>query len=252
MLAPEAEQASKALAALAPPDLLRALAGGLIIDLDDTLTVNTPLFRRSRYAICTLLEPFDPAGALALAERHLEISNSLVPTLGFTPKRWYAAGEQLAAECFSVLADEERNTLDQAIEIGLGVGEFYPGVERTLAALAAAGVPMSLLTKGEPSKQAEKVAVHGLDPIFGGRIDIVDRKSGELLSEIAGFYGFSDPVVIGESEASDIAPAREAGMRSVLVDREHGWSVEKLGGVDGTPRAPSFPEALLGLVRNDL
>lgn len=131
--------------------------------------------------------------------------------------------------------------------MGVGIGAFYPGVERALAVLKVSGVPMVLLTKGDGDKQQEKVRGHGLERYFD-HIVITAHKEATLLQEVVQAHQLTAPVIIGASESSDIKPAQEAGYDSVLIDRgTPKWMMERHD-VEAV-RVRSFPEAVLGLLR---
>jgi FMN phosphatase YigB (HAD superfamily) len=238
--------AASAITALDPAVLRAKLAGGVIVDLDDTLNVNHCLFLRSRAHLTEIFTELDPdTDPYVLALSHRDSSNALIPVYGFTPTRWRVGALEAAAGFAGrdLTAAEEARIL-AAAEVGVGIGELYPGVEETLAALKRAEVPMVLLTKGEEDKQREKIAGHGLERFFDS-IRITDHKDAALLQEVASEHGFTDPVVIGDSEKSDILPATEAGFDSVLVDRgAPKWVMERHENEIDTAKATGFPEAI--------
>lgn len=246
-------QCASELSALPPALLRERLQGGLVVDLDDTLTVNHTLFLRSRAALVEVFAALDPTKTRDLYEMGLhqrEVSNAMIPQYGFTPRRWYEGSLQAARDIAGrELSEEERERVLEAAAVGVGIGEFYPGVEEALAALKRAEVPMVLLTKGEQAKQTEKVTGHKLERYFD-HIVITDKKDAVLLREVVGRHGLKDPVVIGDSESSDIKPASEAGYDSVLIDRgAPKWIMERHDGELETMRAGSFSEAVLSLVQ---
>lgn len=248
--AANAEAAARELAAMPEDVVRRRLKGGLIIDLDDTLIVNHPLFLRSRAALVEVFAELDPSRdryEMGLHQR--EVSNAMIPQYGFTPRRWYEGSLEVARNIAGrELSEAERTQVLAAAEIGVGIGEFYPGVQQALAVLKKAAVPMVLLTKGEESKQREKIAGHGLERYFDN-IVITAHKDAALLREVVERHQLQDPVVIGDSEFSDIKPATEAGYDSVLVDRgAPKWIMERHEGEFDTLQAPSFPEGVLSLV----
>jgi putative hydrolase of the HAD superfamily len=216
----DSRAAFQALAALAPGELRRRLPEGLIIDLDDTLNVNHSLFLRSRAQLVEILQELAPErDPYELGLFHRDHSNSLIPQYGFTPTRWRVGSLEAAALCAGrELEQGERERVLVAAEIGVGVGELYPYVAETLALLKHEQVPMLLLTKGEQEKQAEKIAAHELE-LFFDEIVIVEQKDAALLRTVAAERGWAHPVVIGDSEKSDVLPAQEAGFDAVLVDR---------------------------------
>lgn len=229
----------------------RAFAGGLIIDLDDTLTTNVPLYHLSRWYMTALYaEATGRDDLIGIMHEREAVCAELLPLYGYTPERWRRACKLYLDRVAPDAPEDLRKRLDHAIEIALGVGEFYAGVERTLAALRRACVPMVLLTKGEQAKQREKIEAHRLDRFFS-RMRIVDHKDAQLLQGIADEFGLAEPIVIGDSAASDIAPALAAGMHAVHIDRGWGatWAAEHHeAGQLHEAKAASFPAAIAGLI----
>lgn len=233
---------------------LRALGRSLILDLDDTLISNMIHFVEARDTMAPILQQLDREGRsveelLAFQE---QVSASLVPRWGYTPKRWRKATVRAGiAVAGRRLTQEERQGLLEAAELALSVGEILDGVEDALQVLHDEGVKMVLVTKGDLAKQQEKLAAHQFDRFFGDRIQVVSHKDPELLQTVAAQYGLTDPVVIGDSRASDVAPALAAGFAAVHIDKgEHGriWLHEQAEVEDEVPVVESFPEAVAAVL----
>jgi putative hydrolase of the HAD superfamily len=243
-----AEASAAKIAALDPSVLAEAFAGGVVLDLDDTLTTNVPLFHHARWVMTPIYaEASGRDDLLELMHEREAVCTRLLPTLGYTPLRWRTACETYLDEIAPDAPDELRERVMVGAEVALGVGEFYGGVEQTLQALHDAGVPMVLLTKGEVAKQTEKIKAHRLERFFTPeQIVIVDHKDAALLREVVAAAGMQDPVIIGDSAASDVAPAREAGYRSVHVDRGAGvtWAAEHHDAGADAAKSASMPEAI--------
>lgn len=78
--AADAEAAAAWLADWPAEEIREQLQGGLVVDLDDTLTVNHPLFLRSRAALVEVFAELDPSRDLYETGLHQrEVSNALVP-----------------------------------------------------------------------------------------------------------------------------------------------------------------------------
>lgn len=225
---------------------LRAQGYGLVVDMDDTLNTNTVVYLHGRLALLHVYQELAPGRDLIeMGARQKEISNSLIPQYGFTPERWRIAS-LTAAEEFAgrPLTEDEQDQVLEAAEVALGIGDLLPGVERALELLSDAQVPMVLLTKGVHDKQTEKIAGHRLDRFFTN-VRIVPYKDADTLRQVVAEYGIARPVVIGDSEASDIKPAQEAGFPGVLIDKgAHAWKVEHVDGGVEAPTVSSFPEAV--------
>lgn len=250
---PAAEAAADLIEAMDPEVLRDMLANGLVVDMDDTLNTNVPLFHQARWLMMPIYaEASGRDDLMDLMNEREEVCQRLLPKYGYTPERWRRACMTYLDEIAPDASDDQRTRLAAACEVALGVGNYYGGVERTLGALKNAGVPMLLLTKGERDKQAEKVAAHGIRDYFD-HVVIVDHKDAIVLKEAAEGAGLSDPVVIGDSAASDIAPATELGWGSVHVDRGGSttWAAEVHDAGHSARKSPSFPEAVALLVSQD-
>lgn len=247
---PDAKRVIAELKNLGPTVLRERLQGGLIVDLDDTLTTNNPLFLRSRGALVEEYLKLDPTRDIyEMGKLQSNTSNSLVPVYGFTPKRWYISaletGEQIAGR---ELTEDECSRIIVAADVAMGIGEFYPGVEEALTILHEAKVPVVLLTKGARDKQQEKIDGHDLKRYFD-KIVICERKDAEMLKKVAKDANLSDPIMIGDSEMSDIKPAEEAGMQAILIDRgAPRWEVELYHQKLNSPKAHSVGQAILDLI----
>jgi putative hydrolase of the HAD superfamily len=247
-----AGRAARLLGALEPAQIFRALAGGLIVDLDDTLIVNAALYRRSRFQLLLAYRRLGAAisDPIALARELDAYDASLVGELGYTPERWRTSAcrfcERLLAR---ELSTREQEHVLQAAEVALAPGWLYPGVERTLTTLRRAGVRMFLWTKGAPAMQREKIERHRLERFFQG-VEIVADKSGPLLRRLASAHGLERATVIGDSLASDIAPALELGLPCIHIDRGRpAWRLEDDERVRPPASAPSFPLAVWSALR---
>lgn len=243
---PAAEAAAALIESMDPAELRAKLAQGLVIDMDDTLNTNVPLYHQSRWLMMPLYA--EASGRDDLMELMLEreaVCQRLLPEYGYTPERWRRACMTYLDEIAPDAPQDLRDRLEAACEVALGTGEFYGGVERTLAALKRADVPMLLLTKGEAQKQHEKILDHNLERFFS-HIQIVDHKDASVLRTAALNAGLKDPVVVGDSAASDIAPATQLGWGSVHVDRGGSttWAAEAHDAAHSARKAPSFPEAI--------
>jgi FMN phosphatase YigB (HAD superfamily) len=246
----DAEAAADAIEQLSDQTLRERLAGGLVIDLDDTLTTNVPLFHQSRWLMTPIYaEATGRTDLVEIMNERETYCQRLLPEYGYTPERWRRACALYLDEKAPHASEELRERLMAACEVALGVGEFYAGVERTLAKLRQAGVPMLLLTKGEIAKQQEKVDSHGILRFFDN-VKIVEHKDAAVLRDAAAEAGLTAPTVIGDSAASDIAPAIEAGFDHIHVDRGSGatWAAEHHDAHEHAEKAPSFPAAILALL----
>jgi putative hydrolase of the HAD superfamily len=228
---------------------LARMPHGLIVDMDDTLNSNQPLFEVARTELSEIYAELDPRGRRAeeLIALNRQVNREFVPVYGYTPKRWYHVAHLVAAEITGrELTDVETARIQQAADIAMGVGDILPGVIDALTALRDAGVRMLLKTKGELVKQQEKLAAHGFAAYFGGQVEIVDAKTEESFRALTAKYELQSPVSIGDSEKSDILPAVACGFRAILID--HGmtvWDTADRSAGHEVARVGSFPEAIL-------
>jgi len=230
---------------------LSSLDCQLVFDMDDTLNSNQVLFSEASDKLAVIYARLCPHGRdpQTLRKLHADYDNALIPTLGYTPHRWYTSAHEFARQVAGrPLTASESREVDAAADHAMGVGTILPGVERALDALTRAGVPMLLKTKGDRDKQTEKLAAHRFDRFFGDAIVIVDRKDEQTFRDVPAAYGFTNVVSIGDSERSDVLPALAVGHRAVHIDKgADAWDYEAPGADHGAPRVPSMPHAVLHL-----
>lgn len=229
---------------------LRNLEYSLIVDMDDTLISNQAHFDDATDALLGIFYRLDDAGRpkAVLRALHDEIEATLLPSLGYTPERWFASARRTA----ELVAGRELTGVEQAevrraAGIAMHDGEILPGTEDALTACREAGVKMILKTKGQREKQQQKLAAHRFDRFFGEQIWVVERKDVDSFRMAVEHYGLRNPVSLGDSLRSDIAPARAAGIDAIHL--QSGGIVpdfERNGGEmpEGAMSAPSFPEGV--------
>lgn len=139
--------------------------------------------------------------------------------------------EELRAECFAVLADEQGHdpALGRAIadtytaERDHHNVRFLPGAREAVAALAE-DHRVGVVTNGAPGMQAQKLAALGLDDSFETVVhagyDAPAKPDPTPFHEaLAALDGAPESTVhIGNSLSSDVAGAQAAGLRSVWLD----------------------------------
>ncbi|MEV7925092.1 MULTISPECIES: HAD family hydrolase [unclassified Kitasatospora] len=219
----------------------------LIFDADDTLWENNVLFER---VIDGFLDwaatPADREPARAVLDE-IEAANSAA--LGYGA----AVFRQSLTDCLRRLNGDRTPTPAEEARIdGLLTPlssreiELIPGVADTLADLAGRH-HLLLLTKGDLDEQQRKVTASTIDHHFRG-VHIVAEKSADTYRRLSAELGL-DPDrtwMIGNSPKSDIAPARQAGLRTVFIPHEHTWVLEHqdLGPDEATLRLAAFSELL--------
>ncbi|MFF3004520.1 HAD family hydrolase [Kitasatospora sp. NPDC057940] len=219
----------------------------LIFDADDTLWENNVLFERVIGGFLDwVATPADRERARAVLNE-IEAANSAA--LGYGA----AVFRQSLADCLRRLNGDLTPTPAEEARIdGLLTPlsnreiELIPGVADTLADLAGRH-QLLLLTKGDLDEQQRKVTASTIDHHFRG-VHIVAEKSADTYRRLSAELGL-DPDrtwMIGNSPKSDIAPARQAGLRTVFIPHEHTWVLEHqdLGPDEATLQLAAFPELL--------
>ncbi|WP_371518772.1 HAD family hydrolase [Kitasatospora sp. NBC_01300] len=219
----------------------------LIFDADDTLWENNVLFERVIDGFLDwVATPADRERARAVLNE-IEAANSAA--LGYGA----AVFRQSLADCLRRLNGDLTPTPAEEARIdGLLTPlsnreiELIPGVADTLADLAGRH-QLLLLTKGDLDEQQRKVTASTIDHHFRG-VHIVAEKSADTYRRLSAELGL-DPDrtwMIGNSPKSDIAPARQAGLRTVFIPHEHTWVLEHqdLGPDEATLQLAAFPELL--------
>lgn len=230
---------------------LSKLGRSLILDMDDTVISNRIHFDEAMEALVEIYRRLG-GGRLQTDEiraLHARTSAELFPSLGPTPERWFTTGQRTAAEAAGrSLTPVEAAEVRRAAEIAMHDGELLPGVEDALTACRAANLSMVLKTRGEEAKQNQKVREHGLRRFFGKSIWIVGSKDARSFRTAVERYALVRPVSIGDSVASDIVPAREAGLDAIFLESQHQVPDHEVGADHSLPSgalsAPSLPEAL--------
>jgi phosphoglycolate phosphatase len=131
--------------------------------------------------------------------------------------------------------------------------DLYPGVAETLRALAAEGRRMALVTNKPQGALALMLADLGLEGVFGTAIGgdgPAGRKPapGPLFAALAALGMPDGPAIMIGDSGTDVAAARAAGARIVVVS--YGYSHQPPGtlGADRlVDRFDAVPEAIAGL-----
>ncbi|MFI2611572.1 HAD family hydrolase [Kitasatospora sp. NPDC018619] len=218
----------------------------LIFDADDTLWENNVLFER-------VIDGFlDWVAAPAEQQRTRALLNEIETANSAAFGYGAAVFRQSLADCLQQLngrtptADEQARIDSLLTPLTNRDVELITGVADTLAALADRH-HLLLLTKGDQDEQQRKVTESTIDHHFRG-VHIVAEKSVDTYRQLTADLGL-DPGrtwMIGNSPKSDIAPARRAGLRTVLIPHEHTWVLEhvELGPDEATLQLGAFAELL--------
>jgi FMN phosphatase YigB (HAD superfamily) len=219
----------------------------IVFDLDDTLadTAGTILARAEREAVEALVAQglrTTPEEA-SIALREIRDRDCAAPFLPLLVERFGAP--------------------DPAACVAAGRRAFFgndargirpvPGATETLAALAARGIGLALLTFGVRATQERKIAELGLDRFFS-RVRIIDLALGSdktiALAEMIREAGLT-PVetwVVGDRPPGEIRAGRELGAFTVRLRRGEFASLDPAGPEEEADRTIDTLPALLDML----
>jgi putative hydrolase of the HAD superfamily len=207
----------------------------IVFDGDDTLWISEPLYDAARDAagLVVAAAGVDPVRWDAL-QRARDLEN--VRAMGLSADRFpiscREAYEQLAAESgsFSVavaaaVESEARSVFEAVAELTPGAREVIPGLARTCR--------LALLTKGDRTVQARRIADSGLADSFSS-VRIVDhQKHPRDFADLAAEAGVAPGAAwsVGNSIRSDVVPAMAAGLAGIWID-SYVWEHERHDAAD--------------------
>lgn len=212
----------------------------MFVDADDTLWENNRWFRLvlddwSALVAAHGVEPAAAEAALhATEERNIPVTGyGAAPFVRSAVETFHALLPMADLAARRAMAEfarrAERTIRDHPIEL-------LPGVAEGVARIAAAR-RVVVLTKGDDAEQRGKAARSGLAAHFHA-VHVVPEKNAACYAEAAERFGAATALsyMVGNSPASDIAPALAAGLRAVHVPHPAPWHRDA-GPVD--PRARS-------------
>ncbi|TBW40945.1 HAD family hydrolase [Siculibacillus lacustris] len=206
-------------------------------DADDTLWHNETIFHLSEQRFMDLLAGHaateDLAARLVATERrNLKLYGYGIKgfTLSMVETALAVSDADLPVAVIAEILAIGRDMLQHPVEP-------LPGVVETLRALRGAGHPMVLITKGDLLDQEQKVARSGLAELFE-TVEIVSEKTAATYRRIFGRWGAGEgeAVMIGNSAASDVLPAIQAGFWGLHIPYEITWVHERAEIPDDLPR----------------
>ncbi len=232
------------------------MIAAVLFDLDETLIVDHPV---SRHALLDCawraagVHALDAEALAAAAERHANALWTAAPTWAYCERIGHSALEGLWAryesgahpelKTLAAGAAEFRRATWRAALAAQGIADEplgrelsarfiaarslfprYPEIDLLLETLAPA-FKLGVVTNGVPDLQRDKLAGSGLADRFmavaiSGEVDS-GKPEKQIFERVCGALGVApaDCVMVGDNPERDIAGARHAGMRSVLVDR---------------------------------
>lgn len=205
-------------------------------DADDTLWHNETLFAAAHAKFHDLLAGYHDPQTVERALYATELRN--LPLYGYGAKGFTLSAIETAIELTAgrVASSELRELIALGRDILAHPVELLDAVPDTLAALAAAGHKMVLITKGDLHHQERKITASGLAPHFLAT-EVVSEKDDATYARVLRRHGIAPErfLMIGNSLRSDIGPILRLGGLAAHVPYPLTWEHEKL---DALPPAP--------------
>lgn len=191
----------------------------LIFDADDTLWETEVLYDEARERAANLVARAGlDRGRWTELQKAIDIEN--VKTMGLSRRRFptssVQAYERLAGT--SVLEPLRDRIWSASETVFTAPARPLPGVAETLVRLADAHT-LVMLTKGDREVQQMRIDRFEHVGLFDALI-VVPRKTASTFESIVDIYGGDSARSwsIGNSLASDIIPAAEAGLKTIWID----------------------------------
>jgi putative hydrolase of the HAD superfamily len=199
----------------------------LVFDADDTLWENNVLFERvvDSYLDWLAHPTLDRAAVRAVLD---DVERANVGVHGYGSASFLRS----LHDCFERLSERPASAAERAEITRLADAlvhhevELVPGVAGTLAELGTRH-RLLLLTKGQPDEQQRKIDASGLAHHFAST-HVVAEKRRPTYDALVAEQGLvpADTWMIGNSPASDILPARAAGLGAVFIPHTSTWVLE--------------------------
>jgi putative hydrolase of the HAD superfamily len=205
-------------------------------DADDTLWHNETLFTAAHARFHALLAAHHEAAAVDRALYATELRN--LPLYGYGAKGFTLSAIETAIELTEgrVSPKELRELIALGRDILAHPVELLDAVPDTLAALAAAGHRMLLITKGDLRHQESKIAASGLADHFLAT-EVVSEKDDATYARVLRRHAIAPErfLMVGNSLRSDIAPILRLGGLAAHVPYPLTWEHEKLAELPPAP-----------------
>ncbi len=196
-------------------------------DADDTLWQNEEFFRLTQDRFVELLANYTDDGYLT--NRLLQAEKRNLGQYGFGIKGFVLSMIETAIEVTD--GRVPAFVISQIIEAGKDMLEhpihLLPHARDAIEALTP-DYKVILITKGDLLDQERKLAQSGLGELFNG-VEIVSAKTSKTYHDTFDKHGDGPKraMMVGNSMASDIVPAIEAGAWAVHVPSNYDWEVER-------------------------
>jgi putative hydrolase of the HAD superfamily len=205
-------------------------------DADDTLWHNETLFAAAHAKFHSLLASHHDPAAVERALYATELRN--LPLYGYGAKGFTLSAIETAIELTEgrVSSRELRELIALGRDILAHPVELLDAVPDTLAALAAAGHRMLLITKGDLHHQERKIGASGLAAHFLAT-EVVSEKDEATYARLLRRHGI-DParfLMVGNSLRSDIAPVLRLGALAAHIPYPLTWEHERMAELPVAP-----------------
>jgi putative hydrolase of the HAD superfamily len=200
----------------------------LIIDADDTLWENNVFFDK---AITTFVAQLEYLGYTPDYIRHIlnETERRNIRQHGYGVRSFKRSLEETYLKLAGNMARREivKEIEQMAAELENTPPQILEGVPETLAYLAKRH-RLILLTKGEAAEQAGKVERSGLQSHFDA-IENVMEKNASIFQRVIEQFKIvkSNGWMVGNSPATDINPALQAGLNAVFIPHLATWITDR-------------------------
>ena len=205
-------------------------------DADDTLWHNETLFAAAHAKFHSLLAAHHDPGTVERALYATELRN--LPFYGYGAKGFTLSAIETAIELTAgrVSSAELRELIALGRDILAHPVELLDAVPDTLAALAAAGHRMLLITKGDLHHQERKILESGLIAHFLAT-EVVSEKDDATYARVLRRHAVAPErfLMVGNSLRSDIAPVLRLGGLAAHVPYPLTWEHEKLAELPAAP-----------------
>ena len=228
------------------------MVDAILFDADDTLWETEVLYQRALDLTQFEVQRHGIDGDEWRALQ-LEIDLEAVKTAAFDIDRF----PRSSAMAYRQLAPDHSSTIEQRVydltaTVFRSEAQLYPATLDVLQTLRR-DYKLAVITKGAVEIQHRRLARSGLIGLFDS-ICIVEDKRPETFSSMCGLLAVrpSDAVSVGNSLASDILPAVEAGLAGIWIDAPV-WQHERRGTATPPPdilKLPdlsALPDAVAGL-----
>jgi putative hydrolase of the HAD superfamily len=200
----------------------------IIVDADDTLWENNVAFDK---AITEFVAQLEYLGYTPDYVRHIlnETERRNIRQHGYGVRSFRRSLEETYLKLAGNMARREivKGIEQRAAELENTPPQILEGVPETLAYLAKRH-RLILLMKGEAAEQAGKVERSGLQTYFDA-IEIAMEKNAGVFKRLIEQFKIVKSLgwMVGNSPATDINPALQAGLNAVFIPHAASWQADK-------------------------